>query len=156
MLVFWGWKNKPFLYSSFMQKQNVLFYLSDGEVSSGLMFSFVGRMVSTKSFIKISRFLRTTQLNFEWFCFRHCYQISKNVVLLYLDGMQKGGCHEHCKGNAMIKLSFLLSRCCKRGGDGDVLDFTEQFVPYLIQKVKSVLSCRSTIPRYSWLITYVS
>ena len=28
-----------------------------------------------------------------------------------------------------------------------VLDFTEQFVPYLPQKVKSVLSCRSTIPK---------
>ena len=80
---FLGCKNKPSKYSSFMQKQQNLFYLSNWVSSSGLKFRFVGTMYSLKSFIKAFRTF-STKLNDDGLCFSRCYRLSKSVVILCL------------------------------------------------------------------------
>ena len=81
-------------------KQNYLFYLTNGESSSSLKFRFVDRMFSTKYFIDAFKTF-STKLNFDGLC--RCYQISKTVVILYLNlTVCQGFEVKNCLGNTMF------------------------------------------------------
>ena len=85
-------------------KQNYLFYLTNGESSSSLKFWFVGRMFSTKYFIHAFKTF-STKLIFDGPC-RRCYQISKTVVILYLNLTVCQGVEvKNCIGNTMFDKS---------------------------------------------------
>ena len=92
----------------------------------------------------LSRLLRTTQLNFDRTCFRRCYQIYESVVILYLTlTLCQVVDVKSCKGSTMFNNIFpFFSQGVPREEEVDArysLDFTEQFVPYVTQRVKYVL-----------------
>ena len=84
---------KTSLYSSFMQKQNyIFFYLSNGVSSSNLKFCFVGTMFLSKSFIKAFRTF-STKLNVDGLWFSRYYKLFKSVVILCLTRRGRQDCH---------------------------------------------------------------
>ena len=110
--VFFLLPKKTFLYCSFMQKQNYIFYLSNGVSSSNLKFCFVGTMFLSKSFIKAFRTF-STKLSVDGLNFSRYYKLFKSVIILCLtltvslgeDVKSVSG----CQGNFMFIKS--LNKC---------------------------------------------
>ena len=96
----------------------------------------------------LSRFLRTTHLNFDRTCFRRCYISNLRkccyiCTISYFDILPRSRSQElHMEHHDQLYFSFFFSQGVPREKE---VDFIEQFVPYLTRKVKYVLSCRSTI-----------